>query len=145
MPEAFPADEPDGYWTRTTSPDGSYVWIVEAWDVKMSHWIMGGALWRRNPPTKVFEAPHAWSFESRTWTSTEVLKLGGRRYPGRLPGVTLTLDVRAERAIIEVDDLAALQRGGSFTWVKPGDAPVSPSGPQPLGAVVSWLEAFPQE
>jgi hypothetical protein len=142
-PMSSPADGPDGYWTQTTSPDGAYVWIVSASDAKMSHWIMGGALYRRAPRTKVFEAPYGWSFESQTWTSNAVIKLGGRRYPGRLPGVSLTIDVAAERGTLEADDLAELQRGGRYLWVKEGEVPRPPSGPQSLEAIVQWLEAFP--
>jgi hypothetical protein len=84
---------------------------------------MSGALWRRNPDEKLFEAPHAWSFENRTWVSNDTLALGGRRYPGRLPGITLTLDVRGGWGTIELEDLAALQQSGSYTSVKPGEVP----------------------
>jgi hypothetical protein len=34
-PQMLSSDEPDGYWTRTTSPDGAHVWLVNAWDVRM--------------------------------------------------------------------------------------------------------------
>src|SRR6185312_3066038 len=132
MSEPLPADDQDGYWTRTTSPDGAYVWVVDAGEVKMSHWIMGGQLWRRVPPAKLLAAPSGWSFEGRTWVSTHELKLTGRRYPGRLPGVTLTIDAVAERGVIESDDLAAHQQGGRYLWVKPGEVPAPPPGPQPL-------------
>lgn len=137
-------DGPDDYWTKTTSPDGAHVWVVSPWDVKMSHWIMQGALWRASPEAKLFEPPSDWSFENRTWPSNDVLRLEGRRYPGRLPGITLTLEVRAERGTLETENLAKLQSAGSYARVKPDEVPVPPVGPQPFDALLRWLEAFPK-
>ena len=144
MTDTLPADEADGYWTRTTSPDGAHFWFVNADEVKMSHWIMGGSVWRRDPVGKLFEAPYGWSFEGRSWLSNNVLKLDGRCYPGRLPGVTLTIDVGAERGSIEPIDLAAEQQRGSYAQVNPREVPVAPYGSQALAEVVRWLEAFPR-
>ena len=124
------ADEADGYWTRTTSPDGAHVWIVDAHELRMSHWVLGGALWRRAPDDKrLFAAPAGWSFEERVWRSNDLLELRGRRYPGVLPPIALTLDVRGEQGTIDAPDL-------------PGSPPV-PRGPQPLAAIERWLAAVP--
>jgi len=136
-------DGPDDYWTRSTSPDRLHVWIVSAYDVKMSHWILGGALYRRDPEAKLFAAPAGWSFDTRTWLSTDALKLEGRRYPGRLPGITLTIDLRSATGTIVSDDLAALQRSGSFTGLSASEVPGAPRGSLPFDAIVRWLEAFP--
>jgi hypothetical protein len=144
MTQPLPADEPDGYWTRATSPNGVHFWFVNADEVKMSHWIMGGSLWRREPPLKLFEAPYGWSFEGRTWLSDVVLKLDGRCYPGRLPGITLTIDVPADRGTIEPDDFTEGQRRGSYVGVKASEIPVAPTGSRPFEEVIRWLEAFPR-
>ena len=137
MTDTLPKDEPDGFWTRTTSPDGRHVWIVNADEVKMSHWIMGGALWRREPREKIFVAPYPWSFEGRTWVSNGELALTGRCYPGRLPGIKLTLELERREGTILVESPAA--------WVKPGEVPVAPAGPRPLEEIVRWLDAFPRD
>jgi len=138
-------DDTDGFWTRTTSPDGAHVWIVDAHEAKMSHWIIAGTLRRASPEAELFAPPHDWSFEARTWTSNDVLRLVGRRYPGGLPGVVVTLDVRAERGTIETQDLDELRARGAYGWLKPGVVPAPPSGPQPFDVLLRWLEAYPKE
>jgi hypothetical protein len=144
MRDTLSTGEPDGYGTRTTSPDGAHFWLVNADEVKMSHWIMGGSLWRRGPAAKLFEAPYGWSFDVRTWLSNDVLRLQGRCYPGRLPGITLTIDLPAARGTIEAEDLVAEQARGSYAGVKLSEVPSPPRDPQPFEDIVRWLEAFPR-
>ena len=119
----------DGWWTKTTSPDGAHVWLVDAEEVKMSHWILGGVLARTDPKEKLFRAPSGWSFETRTWEGSGVLLLEGRRYPGRLPGITLRIDLAARTGVIEAPHA-------------PG-VPLAPPDARPLDEIERWLDAFP--
>jgi hypothetical protein len=127
-----------------TSPDGEHVWVMDEWAAKMSHWIRAGDLRRRSSGKVIFAPPKDWSFENRTWTSNDELRLEGRRYPGRLPGVILTLSVRAESGTIETEDLAKHQSRGSYAWMKPREYPAAPSGPQPFDVLLRWLSEFPR-
>lgn len=133
-----PTDPPDDYWTKTTSPHGTYVWIVKAWEARMSHWVMAGALYEVSPRTLLFEPPDDWSFEDRTWTSNDELRLVGRRYPGGLPGVVLTLDVPGRRGTIALHEPYASPdaHGGKVK------VPAPPDGPQPFDVLLLWLRAY---
>ncbi len=122
----------DDWWTKTTSPDGAYVWLVDAQEVKMSHWIVGGALERTEPKERLFRAPHGWSFETRTWEPGGVLVLEGRRYPGRLPGITVRIDLASRTGVIEAPEAPEA----------PG-VPLAPAGARSLDEIERWLEAFP--
>ena len=119
----------DDFWTKTTSPTGEHVWLVCAWEAKMSHWVMEGRLERRDDHAVLFKTPDGWSFEERKWTSPEVLRLVGRRYPGGQSGVVVTLDVRSLRGTLDVQD--------------PTRSPPAPAGEQPFDALERWLAAFP--
>jgi hypothetical protein len=137
MPQSIP-DGPDDYWTKSTSPDGAHVWVVNAWDPHMSHWIIAGTLFRASPPTEIFAPPTDWSFEQHEWTSNDELRLVGRRYPGTLPGIVLTLDVPARRGTVEIRSHAATgDQSGTHRKVR-----VPPSDPQPFGALLRWLDAY---
>jgi len=131
-------EQPDDYWTKTTSADGAYVWIVKAWEARMSLWVMAGALHQTSPRTLLFEPPEEWSFEERAWTSKSELRLVGRRYPGGLPGIVLTLDVPGRRGTIALHEPDALPdaQGGK------AKAPAPPSGSQPFDLLLHWLEAY---
>ncbi|MBK8170737.1 MAG: hypothetical protein IPK60_10415 [Sandaracinaceae bacterium] len=66
-------EEAEGINTRTTSPDGRYVWIANPVEARMSLWIVEGELWLKEPATLLFAPPTSWSFEERAWTSPSTL------------------------------------------------------------------------
>jgi len=131
---------------RLASPGGEYVWVVSAYEVRMSHWIEAGALFHVDRPgAPIFSAPDSWSFETRTWRSDTLLELEGRKYPGAMPGLRLTIDARRELGSIALDDLAALHARGSYGWVRAHDVQPAPEGMQPLREISRWLDAYPSE
>ena len=135
MSGLLPPDEPDGYLTRTTCPSGDFVWTVAPEEWAPSQWVLAGELWRKNPPAGLFKPPEDWSFEDRDWISSGTLKLEGRRYPGIMPGITLTLDVKRLTGIVEVD--AGDRRLGA------SNPPGAPAGQQIFSDLLSWLAAYP--
>jgi hypothetical protein len=137
MRAILPPDEPDDYWTRTTSPDGSFVWIVSPAEWANSQWVLAGTLWRKDPASSLFNPPGDWSFESRDWVSPRTLKLVGRRFPGVMPGITLTLNVDALTGSIEID--------AGDSRARPRRTPMAPDGTQPFSLLLSWLHAYPKE
>lgn len=126
------SDETDGLWTKTTSPDGAYVWVVDAHEARMSHWIFAGSLMRTSSNTAIFTPPSSWSFEDRTWTSKDALRLVGRCYPGTLPAIVLTLDVHAASGTIEIVEDAG----------KRPAPPAPPEGAQSFDVLLGYLAAF---
>jgi hypothetical protein len=134
--EALPPDEPDGYQTRTTSPDGDYVWIVDPSEALPTQWVLAGALWRKQPPSRLFVPPWDWNFEARAWTSPLCSRMGGRRFPGVMPGITLTLEPDTGRGTIVVDT-GDKRRSRS-------QVPAAPSAAQPFAVLLAWLAAYPK-
>jgi hypothetical protein len=136
MSDTLLPDGPDDIWRNTTSPDGAYVWKVQPAEWAASQWVMSGELWRETPPARLFIPPGDWSFETRVWTSARAIALDARRFPGVMPGITLTLDAEALTGTIALD--------ASDTRVPPRKPPAAPSGTQPFAVLLSWLQAYPK-
>jgi hypothetical protein len=80
--------------TRHPSPDGRFDVVTEANEVRMSHWVETPALLDRQHDREIFALASNWSADVITWSPdsrTVTLKL--RKYPGDVPGVTLTVDL----------------------------------------------------
>ena len=92
-------------------------------------------LWRKDPLTCLFRLPDDWSFEGRDWILPGTLRPAGRRFPGIMLGITVTLDVGTVAGIIEVD--AGDQR------VRARRPPAAPTGMQPFSVLLAWLTAYP--
>jgi hypothetical protein len=135
-------EEADGRWTRTTSPDGTYVWIVDAFELQMASWRFGGTLWQRRPHRKLFEVPYGWSFESREWTTDSELKIKGHPYSWPVPDITLLLDVGRREGRIDAHAFVARDRSSDPSWMIVREAPSAPDDSISLDAIVEWLEVF---
>ncbi|HEU5088609.1 MAG TPA: hypothetical protein VFT99_14235 [Roseiflexaceae bacterium] len=82
------------------SPDRRFFVVLSSYEVRMSHWITGAALWESAPRRKLLEFGNAWwSTEQATWQPDGAnLSVELRRYPGDAP--SLLLDIDAARRII---------------------------------------------
>ena len=128
-------NEADGPYTRTTSPDGKYVWLADPYEVRMSHYIFVGELWQKSPAAILLKPADGWSFEQREWTSATRLQLHGRRYPGSRAGIVMTLDVETKTGMIE-----SLP---PYSHSLP--SPAAPAGAQPFALLNQWLTDFPND
>ena len=89
---------------REDSPDGRWSLVITADEVRMSHWIHGADLYRRDPFERVMAiGDSSWSCEAVRFEGAHTLVVQARRYPGERPGVTLRLDLDAGRASARVD------------------------------------------
>ncbi|HEY6879823.1 MAG TPA: hypothetical protein VI299_17465 [Polyangiales bacterium] len=117
------------------SPQENYAWIVRSDEVRMSHWIHGGALWPVNASSPLFELAPDWDAHAR-WQDDERLVLRARKYPGGTPFVTLILDARQQTAIVETDAVAK-------TAPSRLALPAAPPGAISFPALSAWLDAYP--
>jgi len=125
---------------KLTAPGGGFVWVSEHHEVKMSHWIARGALYRLDDArTPVFEPAPEWSFERVAWEGPLVLSLLARRYPGTDAPVTARLDLEAGTARLSPFDLAAAHAAGAYTWLSERDLPRFPDRDLTLAELGRWF------
>lgn len=111
---------------RFPSPDGQYYVLRGAYEVRMSHWILPGALW--DARTERLLTPlgdSQWSADAVEWApdgSHVAVEL--RRYPGDAPSITLELHPERRIAV--------------------GHAPAE-TDPVPFDGLSAFLERFYSE
>jgi len=86
------------------SPDGKYAVVLNAYEMRMSHWLESGAVWNLDTQTMIVPiGERMWSTDRVTWTGNHDLEVEIRRYPGDVPGGNVRLDVDQQTARIAFD------------------------------------------
>jgi hypothetical protein len=80
--------------THHRSPDGRFDLVTVASEAKMSHWIETPTLLEARTGRELFALDFQWSADSVAWSGdSRTVTLSLRKYPGDVPGVTLTADL----------------------------------------------------
>jgi len=124
---------------KVTSPDGRFVWVGDAREVRMSHWVVSGSLWSVESRACLLEPAGGWSCEALEWSAPATLRFAARRYPGVDPPVTLRIDAAAGVGWLEALDLKAAQAAGSYLYLKEADVLAPPKGPLSFPQLARYL------
>lgn len=111
---------------RIPSPDGAYTVLLVPVEMRMSHWLAQPLIVETTANQQILDLTATqWSADTvHWWDDSARVTLAMRRYPGNAPGVTVTIDLRTEMAMI--DSAAA-------------------SATVALSQLSQWLEAFYQQ
>jgi hypothetical protein len=95
---AGPADDP--YVKRRISPNGRFVAVTAANEVKMSHWIETLTVLVVAGGRSVLDLDHPWSAEDVRWDDDNHLHFAARCYPGDAPAVTIDAELETRTALV---------------------------------------------
>lgn len=134
---ALPEDDPRAWVYKRTSPDGAFAWVATPHEVRMSHWIEAGSLWRVEPPACLLDPGSSWSCEDLRWVAPAELAFTARCYRGDDPAVRVWIDAARGIARVTPFDLAAAHARGE--WRHVAVPRPTPEGEISLGVLEAWL------
>ena len=74
--------------TKYPSPDGRYIFQIDAWEARMSLWVESPKLIDTQSGQDVFSFKDAnWSLDGADWLDADRVKIFLRKYPGDAPAV----------------------------------------------------------
>lgn len=100
--------------TRYPSPDGRFVVVTVAYEMRMSHWVEAPYLYRTGEEDPLLNVSvNDWSADTIEWAEdSRSVTLSVRRYPGNGDSVSLTLFPEDETATMTTE--GGIQRTASF-------------------------------